>query len=82
VHNCGAPFTSHRKLPEFGAKKPAHFHFFAINFTVWSHILSTVGDAITQLPNACNKSYWEGEVGDERGGGAVAKTKTHHYQPP
>jgi hypothetical protein len=25
--------------------KPAHFDFFTINFTVWSHILSTVGDA-------------------------------------
>jgi hypothetical protein len=24
----------------------AHFHFFTINFTVWSHILSTVGDAL------------------------------------
>jgi hypothetical protein len=47
------PFTSHWKLHEFGAKKliswtkPAHFDFFAINFTVWSHILCTGGDALT-----------------------------------
>jgi hypothetical protein len=53
VHNCAAPFTSHCKLHEFGAEKPiswaepAHFDFFAINFTVWSHILSTVGAALT-----------------------------------
>jgi hypothetical protein len=52
VHNCVVPFTSHGKLHEFGAEKPiswakpAHFDFFAINFTVWSHILSTVGDAL------------------------------------
>jgi len=47
------PFTSHGKLHEFGAEAPisraklAHFEFFKINFTVWSHILSTVGDALT-----------------------------------
>jgi hypothetical protein len=47
-----SPFTSNGKLHEFGAEKPissakpAHFDFFAINFTVWSHILSTVGDAL------------------------------------
>jgi hypothetical protein len=52
VHNCVAPFTSHGKLHEFGAEKliswakPAHFDFFAINFTVWSHILCTGGDAL------------------------------------
>jgi hypothetical protein len=58
VHNCVAPFTSsHGKLHEFGAEKltfwakPAHFDFVAINFTVWSHILSTVGDAL-------NTSIW------------------------
>ncbi len=56
VHNCVAPFTSHRKLHEFGAEKPisrakpAHFDFFAINFTVWSHILSTCGDALRAAP--------------------------------
>jgi len=55
VHNCVAPFTSHGKLLEFGAEKPislakpAHFDFFAINFTAWSHILSTVGDALIIL---------------------------------
>ncbi len=43
------------KLCEFGAEKPiswtklAHFDFFQINFTVWSHILSTVGDALTTV---------------------------------
>jgi len=56
VHNCVAPFTSHRKLHEFGAEKliswakPAHFDFFAINFTVWSHILSTSRDALRAAP--------------------------------
>jgi hypothetical protein len=53
VHNCVAPFTSHDKLHEFGAEKPiswakaAHFDFFTINITVWSHILSTRGDALS-----------------------------------
>jgi hypothetical protein len=43
----------HGKLHEFGGEKPiscvklAHFDFFAINFTFGSHILSTVGDALT-----------------------------------
>ncbi len=52
VHNYVAPSTSHGKLHEFGAKKPiswaklAHFDFFTINCTVWSHILSTGGDAL------------------------------------
>jgi len=51
VHNCVAPFTSQGKLHEFGAKKPiswakpAHFNFLTTSFTVWSHILSTSGDA-------------------------------------
>jgi hypothetical protein len=26
--------------------KPAHFDFFTVNFTVWSHILSIGGDAL------------------------------------
>jgi hypothetical protein len=53
VHNCVAPFTSRGKLHEFGAEKPiscakpTHFDFFTINFTVWSHILSIGGDALT-----------------------------------
>ncbi len=53
VHNCVAPFTSHGKLQEFGAEKPiswakqAHFDFFIINFTAWSHILSTGGDGLS-----------------------------------
>ncbi len=52
VHNCVAHFTNHGKLHKFGAEKPiswakpAHFDFFTINFTVWSHILSTGGDAL------------------------------------
>ncbi len=43
----------------FGAEKPiswakpAHFDFYAINFTVWSHTLSTIGDA---LKNVCTKT--------------------------
>ncbi len=55
VHNFVAPFTSHGKLHKFGAEipiswaKPAHFHIFTINFTVWSHTLSTGGDALTYL---------------------------------
>jgi len=58
VHNCVAPSTSHDKLHEFGVEKPiswaqqARFDFFAVNFTVWSHILSTFGDAL----NYCD---WE-----------------------
>jgi hypothetical protein len=54
VHNCVAPFTSHGKLHEFGGEKPiswakpAEFDFMTINFTVWSHILSTSGDALSQ----------------------------------
>jgi hypothetical protein len=52
VHNYVAPFTSHSKLHEFGAEKPiswakpAHFDFSTINFTIWSHMLSTGGDAL------------------------------------
>ncbi len=51
MHNCVAPFTNHGKLHEFEAEKPiswakpAHFDCFAINFTVWSHVLSAVGSA-------------------------------------
>jgi hypothetical protein len=52
VHNCVGPFTNHGKLHEFGAEKPiswaklAHFDFFAINFIVWTHILSIIRDAL------------------------------------
>ncbi len=52
MHNYDAPFTSHGKLHEFGAEKPAHFDFFTINFTVCSHIWSTGGDA---LSTSCHK---------------------------
>jgi hypothetical protein len=57
VHNCVAPFTSHVKLHEFGAEKPisggkpTHFDFSTLHFTVWSHILSTGGDALRYLPD-------------------------------
>jgi hypothetical protein len=53
VHKCVAPFTNHGKMHEFGGEKPiswakpAHFDFFTLNCTVWSHILSTGGDALT-----------------------------------
>jgi hypothetical protein len=53
VHTCVATFTGHGKLHKFGAEKPiswakrAHFDFFTIKCTVWSHILSTGGDALT-----------------------------------
>ncbi len=56
VNNCVAPFTTHSKLHQLGAEKPiswdkpAHFDFFAINFTVWSHVLSTFGDVLRDLP--------------------------------
>jgi hypothetical protein len=52
VHYCVAPFISQGKLHEFGERKPissakpAHFDIFTINFTVWSHIRSTGGDAL------------------------------------
>jgi hypothetical protein len=55
VHNCDAPFTRHCKLHKFGAEKPIswakpeHFDSFAINCSVWSHILSTVGDALSHF---------------------------------
>jgi hypothetical protein len=64
VHNCVAPFYSHRKLHEFGAEKPiswsklAYFDFLAINCTVSSHILSTGGDALIESPN----SRYEGNI--------------------
>jgi hypothetical protein len=62
VHNCVAPSTSRSKLHEFAAGKPiflaklTHFEIFAINFTVWNHILSTVGDALSHCPSQANCS--------------------------
>jgi hypothetical protein len=54
LHNCVAPFTRHDKLHEVGAEEkpiswaqPEHFDFFTINFALWSHILSTAGDALS-----------------------------------
>jgi hypothetical protein len=58
VHKCVAPFTSQGKLHAFDAEKliswakPAHFDFFTINFPVWSHILRTIGDALSIWPNS------------------------------
>jgi hypothetical protein len=52
AHNTVVPFTSRGKLYEFDAEKaiplakPVYFDFFTINFTVWSHILSTGEDAV------------------------------------
>ncbi len=63
MHNYVAPFTSHAKLHEFGVEKPiswaklAYFDLFAINSTVWSHILSTIGDAVR--PNMMIKPEWK-----------------------
>jgi hypothetical protein len=54
VHNCVVLFTSHGKLHEFGVEKPiswakpAHFDFLTINFTVWSHMLSTGVDVLSK----------------------------------
>jgi hypothetical protein len=71
VHNCVAAFTSQGKLHEFGAEKPiswaksAHFEFFTINFAVWSHILSTGGDALRlhtplwNLPSTSHCAWWD-----------------------
>jgi hypothetical protein len=47
----------------FGAEKPiswakpAHYDFFTIKFTVWSHILSTGGDALRLLLLHQNSCY-------------------------
>jgi hypothetical protein len=55
VHNYVASFTSLGNLHEFGAHKQiswaklAQFDFFAINLTVSSHILSTIGDGLRWL---------------------------------
>jgi hypothetical protein len=48
-------FHQPRQAARFGAEKPiswakpSHFDFFTINFTVWSHILSTIRDALCTL---------------------------------
>jgi hypothetical protein len=58
VHKSVVPFASHGKLHAFGAgkpissAKPAHFDSLSINFPVWSHILSTIGDALSTLANS------------------------------
>jgi len=69
VHNCVAPFTSQGKVHEFGAKKrifcakPTHFDFLTINSTVWSHILSTRGDApsLDKMNKLCRRLYFMGK---------------------
>jgi hypothetical protein len=47
VQNCVAPFPSQSQLHEyqFPEQNRHILTFFAINLTVWSHILSTGGDA-------------------------------------
>jgi len=58
VHNCVAPFTRDGKLHAFGAEKPiswaklTYFDFFPMYFPVSSHILSTIGDALSTLANS------------------------------
>jgi hypothetical protein len=58
VHSCVVPFTNQGKLHQFGAVKPissaklAHFDFFALNFTIWSHILSSGGDSLIILSSS------------------------------
>jgi hypothetical protein len=53
VHNYVVPLTSHGKLHEFGPEKPISWaksalsDFLTVNFTIWSHILSTGEDALT-----------------------------------
>jgi hypothetical protein len=41
LHEVGA-----KEINFLSAKLLAHFAFFTINFTLWSHILSTIGDAL------------------------------------
>jgi hypothetical protein len=61
VHNCVARFTSHGKIHKFGAEEPiscaklVHIDNFTINFTVWSHILGTVRDALRPKSNNITK---------------------------
>jgi hypothetical protein len=63
VHNCVAPFTSHRKLHEYGAENQfpeQNRHiltFLQINLTVWSHILSTIGDALMCPLNTLKQTF-------------------------
>jgi hypothetical protein len=51
----------------FGAEKPiswakpAHFDFFTIHFTVWSHLRSTDGDALCNL-NTCLWDIFEWSI--------------------
>jgi hypothetical protein len=69
VRNSVVLFTSHGKLHEFGAEKPissaklTHFDFSAINFTVWSHTLSTVGDAPKSISNGAQYAILHSKIG-------------------
>jgi hypothetical protein len=52
VHNCVAPLPATASCTNLVQKNqfpdlPTNFDFFTINFTVWSHLLSTGGDALT-----------------------------------
>jgi hypothetical protein len=55
VHNLCCAFYQRQQRAQICAEKPiswdkqAHFDIFTINFTVWSHILSAGGDALTSL---------------------------------
>ncbi len=74
VHNSDAPFTSHGKVHEFGAKKPiswakpAHFDFLTIKFTFWNHILSLGGDTLGGLTK---KGECTNVTADSRGQGQI-----------
>jgi hypothetical protein len=80
VQNYVVSFTSLGKLHEFGAEKsiswakPAHFDFFTINFTVWSHIPSTGGNA---LSTSCHKYQLQEEKHSWLG-----TTTNQHCTPP
>jgi len=45
VHNCVAPLPTMASCTNLVQK--TNFDFFALNCTVWSHILCTCGDALT-----------------------------------
>jgi hypothetical protein len=68
---CRSCCAFYQSRQEFGAEKPiswvklTHCDVFAINFTVWSHILSTVGHALTRQQGYINMvqswksvAYW------------------------
>jgi len=60
-----------QKKPIFWAK-PAHFDFFTVNFIVWSHKLSTSGDAVRGQDGIAGTTYMLGTTNP--------KLKTHAGQ--